>query len=889
MGLWALRFGRPVRRLKQREDASASEGSVVFEDVPAVAVGSLRQVLLRRWLLIGPAMAGLALLVAGLATATGASELAGSAGIAGFSMALCCGCTWAAYHAAVARPLARLSAATTELADSDVASLSDAMAAIAEGDLTRKVSIGSQTVKPDGAAEVARLAAGIARIKSRLSESAVQLGSMTDEACNRVFYVGADGYMQGLTCGDLMGRTLGGSGRVAILTVPGHLGHVVRRKGFEGILRERYPGIEIVETEDIELEFGAARDQMTALLRRHTGLAGVYATLAASGTAQAIADAGLTGRIALICHDIQDEAMPYVVKGVTTATVGQDPFGQGHDTVVHLFNHLVAGWQPPDARLLTAMDLVTDANAAQFWQDGRGVVESPQMAARRPRPMKAADRRVRIAVIGLEDGAFWFGVKAGVEAAASELRQLGADVEWICLEPTRGFELERRQEAMLRLAGEGWDAIATPVIDARLVETINRVVASGVPVATFNSESSSLRGLMSELTRQAQKMIAVSDQLASSAHSSGEATGQIADNVTQMAVAATNEASAMTRANASVERIADSVEAIAAGAKEQGEAADSLSVAAVDIAEAVQMAVSSTEAVVASTVEAVSTAERGSTAIRQTLKQMKSIQMVVESSAATIQETNSHAQQIGEIVGTIEDIAAQTNLLALNAAIEAARAGEQGKGFAVVASEVRKLAEKSAAATKEISTIINTVQDSAQRAAEAMDIAMVKVNEGSELAKHSGEALDQLLESAKGTQTQTGNVAKANQAVTDVMVGLAGAIDRVNGVITDNMAKSQQASAGIRETLEIVESVAAISEENAASAERVAGSTVLVSQQAEEVNAAAAALTGIARELQGSTARFKLGRESADETPAPAQPAVAAAPTRVARSKAKAA
>jgi hypothetical protein len=105
----------------------------------------------------------------------------------------------------------------------------------------------------------------------------------------------------------------------------------------------------------------------------------------------------------IISHDLVDETMPYVQSGVITATIGQDPYGQGHDLAVHLFNHLAAGWQPPTSRLLTPSDLVTSGNIGQFWQAGKGAIESAEMAARRPKPMKAAPRRFRIAVLGIEE------------------------------------------------------------------------------------------------------------------------------------------------------------------------------------------------------------------------------------------------------------------------------------------------------------------------------------------------------------------------------------------------------------------------------------------------------------------------------------------------------
>jgi methyl-accepting chemotaxis protein len=832
-------------------------------------LAALRSALVRRGVFAGLGLALALLAAGGLALASGVA-MAPALVALGFGVAIGWVVTAAISIFTVARPLGRLTQTVIALAETDTAAVLDALGALAEGDLTRKLKMQVRPIAVDGTVEVTRLSDGIGGIISRLGESASQFNTVTDEACRRLFYVGGDGYLQGQTGGDAMGRALDGRGQVLVVTASfNHLSLELRRHGFEGILRERYPGVEIVEAVETIGEGPEMCVVTAAALRRHPRLAGIYVTVAGGGAAQAVVDAGLAGKLTLISHDLVDESMPYVVNGVITAAIGQDPFGQGHDPVIHLFNHLVAGWQPPKSRLLTAMDLVTAANVGQFWQAGKGAIESAAVAARRPRPMQAAHRRIRIAVLGLGDTPFWELVRAGVVAAAEELRPFNAEAVWIVPESSRSFDLASRAAVIEALPAQGHDAIATMVMDTGLVATINRVVAAGVPVATFNSESSSLRGLMDQLSHRAQKLMEVSDVIAGSAQSSGLATSQIAENISQMAEAATSEAGAMTRANASIARIAESVEVIASGARDQAKAADSLSEAAAHIAEAVEVAGSSSETVVAATVEAVTTAERGSDAIRQSLAQMKSIEGAVDSSAATIQETNARAQQIGEIVGTIEDIAAQTNLLALNAAIEAARAGDQGRGFAVVASEVRKLAEKSAAATKEIGAIITSVQASAQRAAEAMDVAMQKVHDGSALAQHSGQALDQLLESAKTTQRQTGEMARANQTVADVMVDLTSAILRVSAVVTANMDRSEMAAGGIRETLEIVESVAALSEENAASAERVSCSTGLVSQQAQEVNGAATELTAIARELEGATARFKLARDGEPAEVAP--------------------
>jgi methyl-accepting chemotaxis protein len=763
----------------------------------------------------------------------------------------------------VNKPLAALTQATQTLADAQATPLSYAVTSIAQGDLTKRVDAPARTAEIVGPREVVRLSAALNKISTILFDSAAELNTMTDEVCQRLFYVGPDGYLQGRTAGDALGQAVGGHGQVAVVTFSfSHTGLELRRKGFEGMLHERYPNVEIVDAIESPYETGPMRDLAAQLLRRHPRLSGIYCTVAAMGCAQAIQDAGVTGKVKLVTHDLVDEQMAFVSRGTITATIDQDAFAQGHDPVIHLFNHLASGWMPTEPRILTAMDIVDASNIAQHWQAGKGPVESAEMAARRPRPMTPAKRHVKIAFLGVSDAAFWEGVRSGVLAAANELRGYNADVEWIVPEPSGSFDHQIRAEAIAELS-ESYDAIVTPIIHTGLVHSINRAVAAGVPVAIYNSESSSLRGLMSNLSVGADRLMSVSNVLQGSAQTAGEATRAITRTIAQMAEAATTEAEAMTRANGSIAQIAQSIEGISTGARDQTRTVESLSQASEGIAQAVESAESHSRSMVTATIQAEATAERGSDAIRQTLNQMESIEQAVDSSAGAIQETNSLAEEIGRIVGTIEDIATQTNLLALNAAIEAARAGEQGKGFAVVASEVGKLAEKSAAATKEIGGIITTVQASVRKAATMMDAVLIKVHDGSSLARNSGQALNELMDSAVTTRQQASEMADANESVAKVVGELSAAIEMVAREVEANIVRSDTASTAIRETLDIVESIAAMSEENAASAEGVAQSANEVLQQAEGVNEAATELTSIAREIQGSTARFNIGEEEA--------------------------
>ncbi|MRS02225.1 hypothetical protein EG832_03195 [bacterium] len=251
-------------------------------------------------------------------------------------------------------------------------------------------------------------------------------------------------------------------------------------------------------------------------------------------------------------------------------------------------------------------------------------------------------------------------------------------------------------------------------------------------------------------------------------------------------------------------------------------------------------------------------AQEGSLSVRQTLEQMESIREAVESSSVSVLQMQTYSEQIGEIVATIKDIADQTNLLSLNAAIEAARAGEQGRGFAVVAGEVRKLAEKSSAASAEIAGIVKNTQTNITTTVAAMQTTTDRVVEGSNKAANSGKALEDLLNSAIEMQAQVEEAQQTNAPMMRVMQVLNQSIEQVTSVINENYAAIKEIETHTNETLEIFESVAALSQENAASAEEISASTEEVSSLVQEMKDATGMLATIAGEMQAATIRFKI-------------------------------
>ena len=252
---------------------------------------------------------------------------------------------------------------------------------------------------------------------------------------------------------------------------------------------------------------------------------------------------------------------------------------------------------------------------------------------------------------------------------------------------------------------------------------------------------------------------------------------------------------------------------MATATAQQSEAASSMAAAVEQLTVSINHVSGSAHEAHAVTARTGEQSQEGSRVIGDTVAEMRKISHKVGEAAQTIQAMGESSQKISGIVQVIKDVAEQTNLLALNAAIEAARAGEQGRGFAVVADEVRKLAERTAQATTEISGMIDAVQSNAQAAVGTMQQAVASVEGGVDLAQKASES----------------------------MLGISGGAQQVVLAVNEISSALKEQSMASNEIAANVEKIAQMSEENSAASREAAGTAQKLEQLAAGTHAAVSA------------------------------------------------
>lgn len=405
-------------------------------------------------------------------------------------------------------------------------------------------------------------------------------------------------------------------------------------------------------------------------------------------------------------------------------------------------------------------------------------------------------------------------------------------------------------------SGETWsalfdEAVASPgttvtsslVTDAgeqKLAVTYDKdwdwLVAGTVPLGDYHDAVVATAGAVDgALLRSGAAMVVVagvlgvlafigSGRIAKPIHDLTQAVSNIADGegdlTKQITVSGSDESGRLAEAiNRFIEKVRSLVSDISETSSQLGERVERLDSASSDIESGVNEQTSVTSRVAAAVEEIVASisevahesnnaseeagaageqATSGGQIVRETVTGMEQIAEAVTEASSAIATLGQRGEQIGEILGVINDIADQTNLLALNAAIEAARAGEHGRGFAVVADEVRKLADRTVKATDEISSSIDAIRTETQQAVQIMELGTERVSQGVELASNAGDALDAIVSRSTSVSRMISSIASAageqSNAGESIAHGVASIRDQSGRVADSTRTTSELAS-----------------------------------------------------------------------------------------------
>jgi len=359
----------------------------------------------------------------------------------------------------------------------------------------------------------------------------------------------------------------------------------------------------------------------------------------------------------------------------------------------------------------------------------------------------------------------------------------------------------------------------------------------------YASMTGDLRGLIHQVMASSKTVKGASQGLTLATSDAILAATNISARVNDVAQRSAEGQRQLEDASVAVRQLTASVNAVTSGMTE--------------MAMSIRQVASNAEAVARASDAADQAARNGGLRVSQTIGRMNTFKVSFARSTQQIQDLGQHSSEIGSVVATINDIAEQTNLLALNAAIEAARAGEHGKSFGVVAAEVRKLAERSSRATKEIESLILRVQSGISEAVAVMEQGAKDVDESTLEATNAEAALDEIIHAVRATNNQIQDISEAAEEMTaqsDLTLDTIQQVDRQATLVA-----------------ETVDQVAVISQEAAVNSGGVVELARDMLSRIDGMAASVKSLVAMAEALDSETSQFVLERPSVPAPPADRQ------------------
>ena len=341
-----------------------------------------------------------------------------------------------------------------------------------------------------------------------------------------------------------------------------------------------------------------------------------------------------------------------------------------------------------------------------------------------------------------------------------------------------------------------------------IAENCNRAVAKVAHAATNQQAQDSLQRSITDLLNTINQV--ARGDLTIRGKVTNDALGNVVDSVNFMLDNFTKVLERVRKAaidvSTSANQILNATDDMTAGATQQDQEITNTSSAVEELTVSMKQVSNNAEASAEAARRALDAAEQGNRAVSDTLGGMQRIRASVQATAKKIKSLGDRSLEISEIINVINDITEQTNLLALNAAIEAARAGEAGRGFAVVADEVRKLAEHSRSATKDIAALIKAIQAETNEAVVVMEDGTREVEVGAGLADQAGKALEAISSVVRQSAELVQEISLASKQQVRGTEGVANAMQIISGI-------TRQTTQGARQTASTVGNMVKLSDQ----------------------------------------------------------------------------